>query len=539
MSFLKSKEVELLHLTNGIKILANRLKDGNVYGEDGVNIYRLDNGVWNQITNLEKVKLLVPTGTNEVLAVCGSLGLFKSVGWGTGSVTWIRKLYEEGSDFLSWGLDSVGGLAIATHYRATDYTKSRYTWLSTDNGDTWTVVHDLGVNSDVHMHLAHIDQYNNNRLWISYHQVEVANKIKAIKYSDDLGATWNLLTDEWQPTTAVATPNGMVFGTDDGPGGILHVPNKTNAEDLSIHLACPFPVERSPYAWVFAIYAEYNEQIGAAVTTFISQVDGTPAGVFVSDGITGRELLRSTPQLNTYGFREFCFHDGHVLINASLDGIDYIMSIEEPVRGEDPIGIHDTGRILGGRLQDQDNFTSIAVGLDSLAGPSKDCISVGVGSRAGTTNNSGPGCVALGSKAVAEKMGAVAIGLEAEAHFGSVCIGHTSKSSTVDISIGRNATCNGHSLSVGHDSQAATSSVALGRLAKSTGYRSVALGRDAVCTHTNSVSIGYATTSEYINTVSVGDRDILLGKRLIMTTDDDRHVALRIDSSNNIYIENL
>lgn len=539
MSFLKSKEIELVEITNGIRILANRLRDDNLYGEDGVFVYKLVDGQWVQISSLENVKLIVPTGNGEVLAACGSKGLFKSVGWGTPSVTWVRKLYEEGSDFLSWGLDSNGAIAIATHYRATDYTKSRYTWLSTDSGETWNVIHDLGVNSDVHMHLAHIDQFNKNRLWISYHQVEVENKIKAIKYSDDLGATWNLLTDKWQPTTAVATPNGMVFGTDDGPGGLLHVPNKKNSEDLTIHLACPFPVEKSAYAWVFAIYAEYNEKIGAAITTFISQVDGTPAGVFVSDGITGRELIRSTPQPNADGYREFCFHDNHVLINTTLNGVDYIMSIEEPLRGEDPIQLQDTGKILGGRIQADDNFTSISVGNDSLSGPSKDCIAIGVGARSGTSGEGSPGCVALGSNTSAQNMGAVAIGLNADAKFGSICIGHSSESATVDVSIGRNATCNGSSLAVGQDASSGNSAVSLGRLAKANGLRSVAIGREAVSNHMDSIVVGYNTVSEYNNTFSVGHRDILLGKRLIMTTDDNRRVALRIDSSNNIYIENL
>lgn len=539
MSFLKSKEVELVEITNGIRILANRLRDDNLYGEDGTYIYKFEDGVWNQICSLKNVKLIVPTGTNEVLASCGSKGLFKSVGWGTPSITWIRKLYEEGSDFLSWGLDSNGAIAIATHYRATDYTKSRYTWLSTDSGDTWTVVHDLGENTHVHMHLAHIDQFNKNRLWISYHEVEKEDKIKAIKYSDDLGSTWTLLTDEWQPTTAVATPNGMVFGTDDGPGGLLHVPNKKDPEDLQIHLACPFPVEKSAYAWVFAIYAEYNEKMGAAVTTFISQVDGTPAGVYVSDGITGRELVRSTPQLNAKGYREFCFYDNHVLINASLDGVDYIMSIEDPIRGEDPMSLQDTGKILGGRIDNGDNFTSIAVGNDSLAGPSKDCISIGVGSRSGTSGEGGPGCIALGSNTSAQNMGAIAVGLNADAKFGSICIGYSSDSATVDVSIGRNASCNGSSLAVGQDAYSDNSAVSLGRLAKANALRSIAIGREAVSNHTDSIVVGYNTVSEFTNTFSVGQRDISLGKRIIMTTDDNRRVALKIDSNNNLYVEDL
>lgn len=508
MAFLKSTEIIHTPLTNNIKLVASRLRDGKIYGTNGVNLYEQVTNGWSFICPLKTPLLLVKAGDGEVLVSCDGNGLYKSSGWGTPALSWNLKLFHEGSNFLSWGLDSEGHLALATHYRATDYTKSRYTWLSCDCGDSWKVVHDLGENTNIHMHLAHIDQFNGNRLWISYHDDQPVDKLRAIKYSDDLGDTWHLLSDEWNPTTAVATPNGMVFGTDHGPGGVLHVRNKANPQDMTVNLSCPFPVEKSGFAWCFSVYADYDSISGAAVLSFISQVNNTPAAMFSSDGITCRELLRTSPQPNASGFREFCFHEGQVLINSEIDSVKTIMSIESPIYGEDSIYTHDTGRILGGIVQGGNKFTNTSVGVDSVAGPSKDCISIGMESRAGSNNDGSPGCISVGVRANSENTGSVAIGVDSQAKVGSVAIGRQVSTRTVDVCIGALASCDGSGVSIGYNAKSLSSGVAIGRNTYS-GVNSIAIGRDSIAAKINSVSFGGTATENHQFLIGV-DRYILL-----------------------------
>ena len=567
---------QLEALVSSVVVIASRLRDGFVYGVASGVLQRSSDGgrTWTAMMSIGSVSLLIPAGDGEVLAACTGAGVRKSSGWAANplTATWTTVLSSADSDFLSWGLDSDGqGLAVAAHYRSADYTKSRYVWKSTDSGVTWSTIFDLDdYNSgdanpgQHHLHFCALDPWANNRIWISWHENTGAGGGggKAIMYSDDLGDTWNVLTTEWQPTTAVATPFGMVFGTDDGPGGILHCERTDDPADMRIYLAAPFPVEQTAFAWVFAVYAEYDEREGVAYTSFVSQVDGTPAGVFASDGRNASELYRSLPQNNGDGFREFAFHGDQIVWRTRIKDsggtpTNYTMRTGKARRGPSNPSEFDTGRIMGGRIVEDPAvtpFRSTAVGVLAEAGPSPDAVAIGYKARAGYSSAGNPQAIAIGSQAEAPNTSSLAIGFQAKAPLASVAIGGQAEATTADVTIGRQSTALGNAVAVGWQALARSGAVAIGRSAvnKSSGSvdyvaigreatadsNGVAIGRDAdagirgfalgrsatsvqdafafgyqaTAGHNNSVTFGQATTQN--NQFRIGDnRNIMLSER--------------------------
>lgn len=540
---------EKFRATNDHTIIASRLDDGLLYSRKAGEtfLYSSDNGgqTWTQLSQLVgTVVLLVKAGDGEVLAACASAGVFRSSGWASNpaTATWSVVLESSGSDFLSWGLDTNGDVAIATHYSASNYLNSQFVWLSQDNGQNWTVIRDLGTDL-THLHFAAIDEYANNRFWISWHRQTSDGIEKAIEYSDNLGEDWTVLSNQWQPTTAVATRWGMVMGTDDGPGGILHVRRTADPSDMIIELVARFPVESTPFAHVFAVYSQYDIKTDTAYVTFINQVDGAPAGIFASDGRVASEIYRTARQFSVSGqrpgFREFGFQDGKIFIRTTIYNPDTVaidsFIFESPlvIRGDSNPNFFDKGRIFGGRLTGSNPFRSLASGVFAEAGPSTDATAVGFNARAGNANTGSPGATAVGESASAPNAGSTAIGSKASAPSGSTCVGESATAATVDVAVGRTATAGGNAVAIGNSAVARTGSVGIGRNAGpqtpnvSSDYtaigrdakaesRGVAIGRDAKALNIDSVALGNGTETNETNQVAIGDKGLTMGNRSAM-----------------------
>jgi hypothetical protein len=513
-------------LVDGVNVIASRLRDGALYGQASGTLYRsLDEGIsWTAAAAVGPVVLLVPAGDGEVLAACSGSGIRKSSGWGSNplTATWSTVLVSADSDFLSWGLDTDSqGTCVATHYRSTDYTKSRYIWLSENSGNTWDIIFDLDDYHSAesspghhHLHCVALDPWADNRIWASWHGLpsEGGTGGKAIMYSDNNGVDWHIVSDEWQPTTAVATPFGMVFGTDDGPGGILHCERTEDPDDMTVYLATPFPVEQTFAAWVFAVYSEYDERDGIAYISFISQVDDTPAGIFASDGRHASELYRTEPQDSGDGFREFAILEDSILWRTRIKDSGgtptvYTTRTHKARRGPSNPSEFDTGRILGGIISFNGStpFRSTAIGVLAHAGPSTDSIAIGYKSRAGHANDGSPRAIAIGVGASAPNAGSIAIGYQASGPFGSLAIGDNAVCGTNDVAMGRNTITGGTAVACGWGALARTGSVAIGRSAahKAAGSADyVTIGRDSKA-GSNGIAIGRDSDAD-VRAVVVG-----------------------------------
>ena len=519
--FLPVRDVKYTAVTpSSERIVASRLGDGYVYKVFVNTLYRTRDGIsWTAIGPCPSTtSLLLPAGDGEVLIGAMSDGVHRTSGWKSGTYTHSRVLFSPDSDFASWGLDvTPDGRCVCTHYRATDYTKSRYVWYSSDCGKTWTVILDINDldSGQSHLHFAMFDRFAGDRIIVCYHGNDALGYTrKIIQYTDNIGATWVQLSDAWQPTTCVATPAGLVMGTDDAPSGVLHALRKPDGTYGAPYIAAQMPVEQNPTAYQFAIYAEMDMSTGTVYTAFVSQADGTPAGIVASDGVTAMEIYRSGPLKNVEGYREFGILPTGDLIVHCRESVnlgatsDYFLKFAPPMRGAlHPTSV-DTGRVFGGKLQGSNPFRSVAVGPYSVAGPGTDAVAVGNKAQAGAVDAANPQGTAIGAESVANGAGGFSGGYRATSAASGTSVGGQSVSDVNAVAVGRVAKAGYQCVSVGR--LADTSSPTAGN--------SVAIGYNAKTTHMGSVAIGKDTQSTRTDCVAVGPRDIEItgnGKGLI------------------------
>jgi len=477
----------------------------------------------------------VGAGDGEVLMACGSAGVHRTAGWG-GAHTHSQVVKSIDSDILSWGLDSTGdGRCVATHYRATDYSKSRYVWYWSDAGKTWSVIADLNAELDAqwHLHFAVFDPWIDGRIIVCAHSHPTSGvQGKFVRYTDDLGVSWTNISTSWQPTTCVPTEAGLVMGSDDGPGGVLHAHRTADGGYGSPFIAAALPVEQAAVAYQFAVYAQSADD-GTVYTTFISQVDGTPGSIVASDGVAAAEIWRGLPQKNADGYREFGFLSNGDLLILAQEAVNlgttstYIMRVSPPLRGTMHPVSADSGRVFGGRVTGSNPFRSVAVGPYAVAGLGTDAVAVGNKSQAAATADSPQG-TGVGAESKANGAGAVAFGYRADAILsGSTAVGGQSVSSSNAVAVGREA-------------NAGLNGVALGRLAKTnTTNGGIAIGNNAQANHTGAVALGRDVVTARADSVAVGPRDIEIqgnGKGVIMRSPNGTTYRLTVSDAGAVIV---
>jgi hypothetical protein len=121
--------------------------DGFLWGNDGATVYRSnDSGTtWDEFaTGPDSLIRLLPCDDGEVLWVASDK-VYKSDGWGD-TPTWDEKLEVTGPDarILAWGADGDGTKFIIGEYASPfdNWDESRFAWIRTDGGDTFTAKYD-------------------------------------------------------------------------------------------------------------------------------------------------------------------------------------------------------------------------------------------------------------------------------------------------------------------------------------------------------------------------------------------------------------
>lgn len=323
------------------QVVVSTLNDGYIYGQIyGMQYRSADAGrTWQSIGALvttDTVRGFHPCGDGEALIHCAN-SLRKTVGWGTGSVT-VRTVLTTPTtaQFQWWGVDvdATTGKAIATHYDGSDYTASRYVWLSLDRCETFNVIVDQNLRPggiDRHIHAAVIDRFANGRIYYNDHDVPGTGR--TMQYSDDNGATWTSIgisytredgvVDTAQPTVMVPTPYGIVMGDDDGWAGTFILPRDGKNKLRRFVKGPDLPgVINGPKA--FAMYGAYDLKKQVAYMVWVQQVATGRPYVMAFDGRSGSVIWQESAPLDMGlpgvaglpGFNCFAFTDTEIVIGS-------------------------------------------------------------------------------------------------------------------------------------------------------------------------------------------------------------------------------
>ena len=498
--------------------------DGFIWGVDNDVIRQSSDGgqSWltvGQATGIGNIQRILKCDDGELLVV-STTAAWRSVGWGTESVSWQVILENPTpSYFYPWGISGDGTKFIITHYSGSgvatpDRADSRYTWISTDGGKAFSVKWDTAqifgeeINELTHIHAVEYDPWE-DRFFIAEGHVSATG----VYVSYDDGDTWDKVdygvsfnegyTPGNSPTVIKATDHGIVFGTDDPTNGLLVMPRGSNTIDRVYSRMGVSNTTLFGYAHMGA----RDPRTGMVYTVWeMNQVSAGDLGaqIMASDGLVGGDVWEDTDPAR-YLWRRIVVDDQGNLL-AWEQTTNAILRARAGERGAKPGHVHDSGRVLGGQVLG--GRTSLAVGAEANAQGNR---SIAVGGGASTSGHNG---TAVGADTTVTLSG-TALGVNAAADSSGVSVGYQS--------VGRNGTAVGAgaivrnvgATAIGRGAVVETTSggavldgTAIGRDAAVRASKGSAVGRSAVVEHANSVALGEAVVTSAANQVAVGARDI-------------------------------
>ncbi len=245
------------------------------------------------------INRLMKTADGEVVAMTGT-DLRKSSGWSTGNPTWSENKITKhaGADLFQFSLDGNGTKFIVCEYSGSSsrWSDSRFVWISTDKGETWKVVWDTlekygeEINATTHLHAVCYDKWS-DRFYFS----EGHGRTGGLYCSTDNGTTWvqskgyrdGVLKslglggaqypelDTNGPTVIIATPTGLVMGSDNANNGMFGLVRKPNPKDEVVVQTYATKNYRAGLS-MFAIRGWYDEVSDSVIITFRAEFDEVP-----------------------------------------------------------------------------------------------------------------------------------------------------------------------------------------------------------------------------------------------------------------------
>ncbi|MCC3344843.1 WD40/YVTN/BNR-like repeat-containing protein [Psychrobacter sanguinis] len=269
------------------------------------------------------VHRLLPTADGEVLAMTSN-GVFKSSGWSDGAITWSDTKVEKHANatLFQFSFDGNGTKFIIAEYAASvpNWPDSRFVWISTDMGETFDVVwdslaeHGEEVNSLTHLHGACYDKFSDRFYFTEGHAPG-----GGLYCSVDDGATWvqghgmrdgvlastgivPMEGDTNGPTVIVATPTGLVMGSDNRNNGMFGLIRQDNPLEEVVTWTYQIDVQPTGVA-MFAIRGWLDEASGTAYIAFRSERNDVPPRIFAANA-SEAGLVYQYPNLPVVGAQD-------------------------------------------------------------------------------------------------------------------------------------------------------------------------------------------------------------------------------------------
>ena len=513
--------------------------DGYVYGTHNTTggLYRSTDGTsWTQIPNLTGNPITIHDANDGEVLVNRSGTLQKSSGWSTNPLTATFATVAtatSGASFIQSDIDVHDNIVLLGEY-AVPRTPSRLIRVSTNNGATFTdtlnldTLHPANI-ADTHWHAVAIDPWHtgaNPRLYVSH-----GDGPRGVYYSDDLGANWTLLRNDWQPMPMIATENGVVTGTDaNDPDGVWLIPRAdTSTREQLYRIPAPY---WSNSLLGFGLRAFRDDYTGTVYLTFrvdtlASHGKNLQGMIFATDGyraslVYESELAAATGQNVTWD-SPATLPDGSLLVSYLEPGstaVRRLVRTEPARRGDQSTYRLNDGNALTGTALDR---ASVVIGPETTGTGRSVLIGTGITQVStdastdyrqvliGDTVSGGNQAVGIGQDVIAAQQRAVAVGMTAKVTgTDGVALGANTISHTSGVAIGK-ASTNGtgiNCVAIGMNSaNTGNNSTAVG-FAASAAATSVAIGRAAVASHAGSVAIGDSTVTTSSAQFAIGAKHI-------------------------------
>ena len=298
------------------------------------------------------VHRLLPTADGEVLAMTDN-DLFKSSGWSDGTITWSDTKVEKHANatLFQFSFDGNGEKFILAEYGASvpNWVDSRFVWISTDRGETFNVVwdslaeHGEEVSALTHLHGACYDKFSDRFYFTEGHAPK-----GGLYCSTDDGETWvqgrgmrdGVLSsmgitpmdgDTNGPTVIVATPTGLVMGSDNSNNGMFGLIRQDNPLDEVVTWTYQIDVQPAGVA-MFAIRGWLDEASGTAYIAFRTERNDVPPRIFAATA-SEAGLVYQYPNLPVVGAQDHYgaiakIGDDRLVAYAQFGGSPYTLRAE-------------------------------------------------------------------------------------------------------------------------------------------------------------------------------------------------------------------
>ena len=513
-----------------------------LYGWNGGNLYGKTSraGAWALVTAVPTSPIILELMSDGEVVLVGSTQVYKSTGWGSGTVTWTLKVTNSdpagNSAFLKYSSAGTDGVKmIVGEYAGNLYTggaeDSIKCWATTDSGDNWTIVWNSQTQfpsdyNNTHIHGCCYDAAQDLFLVIEGH-----TSSRGVYYSPaDLGSiSWTRiekgefgqLREDGQPTTIVPCAAGIVLASDSPDQGLWVIERGASPSDMRVeyllaathgeHAVAGFGQVHAvdPLTGVVYIGMRVNYQPGSTHPLEIYASNGGDAIVawrgdsstIPSDSLNnafGRLVVTPwrTVIAKTFSSSEI----GEKALEANILNF----GAKPVLRGNVMGGIADgTYTLACGGSSEARAIYATAVGNAAKATADNSTI---VGSQAKSNSNVNSTVVGSTSEAMGASVTLLGYGLKAGNN--SVIVGSnrdlSARSSVTSIGVTQTITVNS-AVAVGHSvTVSGANSTAIGTLSQATGSQSTVLGASAQASGANSFAAGHVSIADGSSGTAVG-----------------------------------
>ena len=503
-----------------------------LYGYHNLNLYAKTtrNGAWSVVTSVPVLPVRLQLMSDGEVVLVGSRYIYKSSGWGTGTVVWTQKV-DNGDNlanflnFSSAGSDGVKMLvgAYAGNLDTGGGPDSRYVWGTVDSGDTWAIIWDSAALFPTEYTTTHIHGCCYDAVQDLWFVIEGHSSSRGIYYADATvsSPTWTRIEkgefgqnrEDGQPTNIVPTPSGIVCASDSPDQGLWVVERGNTPTDMRIEYLLPWVQGENAIAGFGQSHA-IDPVTGIVYIGMRSNgipLAYNPLTIFASNGSKGIVAWQGDSNTvpaenNNNAFSRVIVTPWRTVMAKTFSSSEVGNKIIElEIHNGGDIAV-ERGNIHGGRA---DGSFTMAVGASSLA---EGIFSSAIGNAASSTADNS---TAVGSRVIVDGVNSTVIGANVTTSANSTFLAGpniNAGNNSVVIGSNRDLSALAAVISIGASQTVSVSSaVAIGQATTVTGAAASAVGSNSVASGSLSSAFGNQAQATGANSATFGHQSQATG----------------------------